>query len=274
MIPFNLEKQSLGIFNFLSFRKCRGLALAWSYDLPVVKQGVIIDTPLTEEDEITLQEAFGLYPLLCRPDAPIGKWTHLPKGRDCTVTQINAFYKECLRENPNSILLCFKSPSVYFTKKRIPRYSVSGGVNILIEWYKCIVIDYVGPGFDVGELTRGCNCSHQSFFVPWNYIHYPPNQIFTDSINNHISQDAYINARDHRINTLASTFGYDITSVKQCIPQESVKMPRSIFLTIWKECISKIVKKVHYLHSMNDLVILVNLYEEKLHVIEVWDSKT
>ncbi len=64
-------------------------------------------------------------------------------------------------------MLCFAHPSQYFFGKTVERPYISEGLSIVIDWNKSITIEYVGQGFDAGELTRGNNTYHRSVVVPW-----------------------------------------------------------------------------------------------------------
>ncbi len=273
MQSFNLDTSAEGLIGFINYRKCRGLLLAYLYDLPIVKNGIVVDALLSEEDMERLEREIGSI-FLCRPDSPIKQWSKLPRGKDLEINKINSFYQKCLEANNRAILLCFKHPSIYYTGKIVERYRISGGLNILVDWLKKISIEYVGPGFDVGELTRGCNNYHCLIEIPWEMVLYPPTYIWNNCILKSISARKYENSRKSRIDTLVNKMNYDRIEVEHYIPEEINLLNEEVFCNAFYECIIKIIRNLEYFDVNTPIVILANLYGTKLHAIEVWESNT
>lgn len=273
MKKFNLNISSDGLIEYISYRKCRGLLLAYLYDLPIVKTGFVIDLLLSKEDIAQLKYLTGDI-ILCRPDSPIKQWRRLPRGKDLNIDNINEFYQECIEINDKAILLCFEHPSMYFTGKIIERYRISGGLNILVDWLKKITIEYVGPGFDVGELTRGCSNYHCLIEIPWELALYPPSYIWSHCSLKKISSKKYEQSRHNRINTLVNAMHYNEIEVEQFVPLKINLLNEEIFCIVFHECIKKIVKNMEYFKVETPIVILANLYGTKLHVFEIWESNT
>ena len=273
MQDFNLDISLNRIIQFINYRKCRGLLLAYLYDLPIVKTGIIVDRPLTKEEINQLKQKMGNI-FLCRPDSPIKRWSKLPRGMDVKINQINTFYKKCLEVNNRAILLCFTHPSIYFTGGIVERYRISGGVNILVDWFRKISIEYVGPGFDVGELTRGCNNYHCLIEIPWDLVLYPPPYIWEKCALKSISSRKYQYSRRNRVDTLVKNMNYNKIYVEHFIPEKISLLSKEVFCGVFHECIIKIVRNYEFFHVDVPIVILANLYGTKIHVIEVWESNT
>lgn len=273
MKNFNLNISADGLIEYIDYRKCRGLLLAYLCDLPIVKTGFVIDSLLSKKDIAQLKHLIGEI-VLCRPDSPIKQWKKLPRGKDMNLDKINEFYQECVEIHNRAVLLCFKHPSIYFAGEIIERYRISGGLNILVDWFKKITVEYVGPGFDVGELTRGCNNYHCLIEIPWELAIFPPSYIWSHSSLEKISSEKYEQSRHSRIDTLINKMGYNKIEVEQFVPQRVRLLSEEIFCNAFYECIKKIVKNTEYFKADVPIVILANLYGSTLHVFEIWESNT
>ena len=63
-----------------------------------------------------------------------------------------------------------KHPSTMLTGHYTPRYKTNGAIMVVFEKNDKILIDYVGPGFDVGDITRG-KTVHTALEIPWDSIY-------------------------------------------------------------------------------------------------------
>lgn len=261
------------LFEFEKYRKCKGLLRAYLYGLPVVPIGVIIDSYISDKSIEFIKKKLGDI-VMCRPDAPLQRWTGLPSGRDLKVENINNFLKECRESNPCAILLCFCHPSIYFTGSFVKRHYISGAMNILIDWNNSISMEYVGPGFDCGELTKGRNVCHSVAYVPWYLSDLPSKYIWNHVELNHIEHEKYKISRQKRIHMLSKS-GYDINELQNSIPVIENCLNRKIFFEVYEKCVKNIVKFSHDFSEEIPLVIMLNFYEGfKLHVFEIWDAKS
>ena len=66
-----------------------------------------------------------------------------------------------------------KHPSTMLTGHYTPRYKTKGAIMVVFEKGDRVLIDYVGPGFDVGDITRG-KTIHTAISIPWNSIYEKP----------------------------------------------------------------------------------------------------
>jgi hypothetical protein len=271
MTLFDLSKKKGNLLPFMKYRKCSGLLEAFVLGLPIVKTGCFIKRHLTSEDIIVLKNAFKDV-MLCRPDAPKGKWGNLPRGRDCDANNINKFLDECQLITKDACLLCFEHPSVYFTQNYVDRYKISGAACVLIDWYREITIECVGMGFDVGEITRGINLSHVTYKIDWKDINLPSEVIALRSYVNSISDNKYKDSRKLRIDQLSQWRTAPIENLENYIPHSSIGISELQFKQIMNKCIRPVIKNIDICNIECCPTILINLYENTPHVFEFWYS--
>lgn len=264
MESFDLRVSVKGIDRYLHCRKCYGLYLANEYGLPVVTSGFVYQDP----EEILVQDE-KIY--LCRPDASGNYWRNLPRGRDLTPEGIPAFLMKCQQISPKAILLCLEHPSIALTGTYVERYNISGGVNILVNWFSDVVIEYVGQGFDVGELTRGTNICHERLIVSWNDLYDSREKIFQSCIRTVISREEYRHSRDVRIRNMEKLLGYKRDVLERSIPQSSSTLSFDQFNNIMSQCVLNICSNYRKFNTDNYYVILANLYGNKASVVEIWE---
>lgn len=270
-IFFDLTHNGLEQLNqYKEYRKCKGFLQAYIYGLPVVSKGIVVDDYLKESNVIRIKNELGNL-FMCRPDAPSKNWHLLPRGRNLDADHINGFLSECRKINPDVVLLCFYHPSLYFTGHVVKRYQISGAVNVVIDWNKSINIEYVGPGFDCGELTRGKNNSHTSVCVPWCVVQWPSVFIWYNVIINNMKQKSYDFSRNIRISEL-SRLGYSIDEVSTYVPSSPKLTNLQMFCKIYESCIRKIINFPQNFDYKTPVMIMMNLYEDKQHVFEIWAS--
>lgn len=87
------------------------------------------------------------------------------RGRDVKLDDINNYLKEVKRCTEDGVILMSKHPSTMLTGHYTPRYKTNGAIMVVFEKEDRILIDYVGPGFDVGDITRG-----KQFILQYKYL--------------------------------------------------------------------------------------------------------
>ncbi len=261
------------ILRYGNYRKTKGLLQAYLHDLAVVPKGIIVDDYLTEEDITEIKDKIGSY-FMCRPDAPSNEWHGLPRGRDLNIEGINSFLSECRKVNPKAILLCSYHASVYFTGEVVARYKTSGAANLIIDWGKSVNLEYVGPGFDGGELTRGKSSSHTSISIPWYLTDWPAHFIWDYITKQNINVSDYEKSRETRICSLEE-MGHIRSITEEQIPRSPTSVDKKLFCDIYEKCVKKVVKYPKAFDQNVPVMILLSLYKNhKIHVFEIWDSKT
>lgn len=143
--------------------------------------------------------------------------------------------------------------------------------NVVIDWNGGISIEYVGQGFDGGKLTKGKNRSHTSVYIPWHISEWPAEFIWDFAKIQNIDQNMYSASREQRIQAL-SEFGYPIDVEKEAILLEPVYMSKDFFINIFRNCVKEIVKYFRDFDSKFPTMILIDLYGNKQHVVEIWNS--
>ena len=171
-----------------------------------------------------IRDIFGDELLLCRTDAPIGQGYKMIRGRDVKLDDINNYLKEVKKCTEDGVILMSKHPSTMLTGHYTPRYKTNGAIMVVFEKGDRILIDYVGPGFDVGDITRG-KTVHTAIQIPWNSIYEKPIHNYKDAkmvwkglfqINN----AQYKVSRNNRINELVSNLKeQEVQEIEESIPQ-------------------------------------------------------
>ncbi len=270
---FDLKQNQIDIVHkYEDYRKTQGFLKAYLYGLPVVTKGVIIDEHLSDTDIKNVKSILGDV-LVCRPDAPANKWYGLPRGKDLHPEDLNSFLTECKKINTKAVLLCFMHPSIYFTGSIVERYEISGAANIIIDWGNSIDIEYVGSGYDCGELSRGFSGGHTTIRIPWVFIDCPSWFIWDHSSIKNISPGEYARSRSARIKTLYN-MGYPLETIESSIPTYYKSIDKKLFCDIYEKCIKKIVKFEHDFDVEKPIMVMINLYGDKQHVFEIWNSKS
>lgn len=269
---FDLDKRDNELLNYINYGKSNGLIAAFKNNFPVSTTGWICTSSSNTVSEIP--KSFLHNKFLCRPDAPSGLCSKLPRGIDLTLEQVLVFCENIQLKVSNAIVLVFIHPSILLTGRYIPRYSLSGGVMVMVDKNDSVTIEYVGKGFDVGEITRGRHV-HTSIKIPFSVL-YEVLEIQSDRWNNiksitweNISSDQYLQSRYFRIqelrNLLEKETNINFDEIIQLeIPGISCDILNSIM---------KLIKPILLSNSKrlgNTFGIMINLYENMPYVFEIY----
>ena len=168
-----------------------------------------------------------------------------------------------------------KHPSTMLTGHYVPRYKTNGAIMVVFEKENKILIDYVGAGFDVGDITRGKNI-HTALSIPWNSIYEKPsnNYKYAKMMKENwfqISDKQYQVSRENRINELITNLKEkDNTEIISSIPTETPKLPYELFEKLYTECIDRIIYS-GIRNNNKPYGIMMNIYNDKFCVFEVWN---
>ena len=67
--------------------------------------------------------------------------------------------------------------------------------------------------------------------------------------------------------------GYPKIKLENCIPSEALpKIDKYLFKNIFEKCIKKVIKYTRDFDTKHPTVIMANIYGEKIHVVEIWNS--
>lgn len=258
-----------------TYGKVNGWALCKKLGLPTFSQMYIISDYIDESDA-TLADAFGTDPLLCRTDAPWGYGNMLPRGRNITIFQINNFLKEIKRRVPKGVLLICVNPYNLNSNRIIPRYKIDGGIFVLFEFDR-VLIEHVGPGFDVGDITRGKSV-HNRIIIPNSMIHDRPYEIFKYSKINFPENFYSISPRDYKIakinreQELVEVLNeQDFSIAKNEIPDSALPFTLEMFKKLYQECIAKVIYSNIIIEK--PFGIMMNIYNNSFCVFEVWQKR-
>ncbi|NLC88317.1 MAG: hypothetical protein GX682_06115 [Clostridiaceae bacterium] len=256
------------------YGKLKGWDICNSLGLQSFGNVYIMNDYIDIEDQ-KIKEIFGEEPLLCRTDAPIGQGYKMIRGRDVKLKDINNYMKEVKQCTEDGVILVAKHPSTVLTGHYVPRYKTDGAVMIVFEKNTRILIDYVGAGFDVGDITRG-KAIHTAIEIPWNSIYEKPihNYRYSGIMGEQrfqISDIQYEVSRKNRIKELTDNLKEsDKEAIINSIPTKTPKLDYALFEKVYTECIDKVIYGKPQT-SDKPYGIMLNIYGDKFCVFEVWN---
>lgn len=256
------------------YGKLKGWDICNSLNLPSFGD-VYILSDYIDANNPKIKEIFGQEPLLCRTDAPIGQGYKMIRGRDVKLDNINNYLSEVKKCSKDGVILISKHPSTMLTGHYTPRYKTNGAIMAVFEKGDRILIDYVGPGFDVGDITRG-KTIHTAISIPWESIYEKPIHNYKDArmIGEglfQITDEQYQVSRNNRIKELTLNLKeQEIDEIDDSIPKKTPKLDYKLFKQLCDECIDKIIYGNFQMPS-KPFGIMMNIYEDKFCVFEVWN---
>lgn len=268
-----MSNRSLSYGKYLGWKRASLIGLPTSRK-PLIYSGEGVDYIYQQLSSYSLS-----YQFICRPDAPIGNGNKLPRGSTLTKSQIHDFYKKIYNSGcENFIILIFENPSMEILGRVIPRHEISGGVFIFFEGYDNVKIEYVGQGFDVGDITRGITF-HQSIVIPqWCIDKSASDKYIFDLFKSKLFKNEKISKREYEF-SLKNRLEQLKLIEENIHPKEIEKevfhldyMSLDKFKTIYKKILAKIVVNRN-LVELDNLGVLCNFYGSMIYVFEVWDPK-
>lgn len=256
------------------YGKLKGWDICNSLGLPSFGD-VYILSDYIDTSNPKIKEIFGQEPLLCRTDAPIGQGYKMIRGRDVKLDNINNYLSEVKKCSKDGVILMSKHPSTMLTGHYTPRYKTNGAIMAVFEKEDRILIDYVGPGFDVGDITRG-KTIHTAISIPWDSIYEKPIHNYKDArmIGEglfQITDEQYQVSRSNRIKELTLNLKeQEIDEIEDSIPKKTPELDYKLFRQLYDECIDKIIYGNFQMPS-KPFGIMMNIYEDKFCVFEVWN---
>lgn len=149
--------------------------------------------------------------------------------------------KKVKEKDPEGVLVLFNVDCG--NSERYERYA---GISVLVDVLDCVYIDAVGKGFDGREVSKGI-CTHERYQIPWFKLRNCSVSNFKEFQTFQISQEAYIDSRNERVQFLKS-IGLDEAVFGEALPDEYESIPDFI----WQHVIEGILKK---LEKMEDELI-------------------
>ncbi len=258
-----------------TYGKINGWVLCRKLELPTFSKMYVISDYIDESDQAILG-TFGTIPLLCRTDAPWGYGNSLPRGRNVTIFQINSFLEKVKKCTDKGVLLICVNPYKLNTNQIIPRYKIDGGIFVLFEFDR-IIIEHVGRGFDVGDITRGKSV-HNRIIMPTSIIYEKPYEIFKYSKINFPNNFYSISIQDYKIEKINRErelvevlSEQDFSHIKSEIPDSAQPFTLNMFKKVYKECIEKVIYSSIAIEK--PFGIMMNIYNNNFCIFEVWQRK-
>lgn len=155
------KKEDLPLIN--KYKKCVGIALVDKYlpDLSPLNKMYVIDN---EEEWERVKNEFPIAAMTVRCDCPRGIEGKLPEGQTFHRDRVNQYIQDVKSLVPDAVIILEDlKPG---TNERI---HTKGGFGLDIKIGEYIYIDYVGPCFDCGLLSKGKG-SHESWIIPWEDV--------------------------------------------------------------------------------------------------------
>lgn len=136
------------------FGKTKGYVLGLEAGLSVSENAWLY----TGETDIGLDDGVRY---ICRPDGPMGVIVGMPRGRTLAPSQFPDFLTEIRRIDSDAALLILEMPTDPSSGRPIDRIDLDGAFVASVEGRE-LFFEFVGPGFDAGDITRG-SCAHLSY---------------------------------------------------------------------------------------------------------------
>ena len=267
-------KKAIDRSQIAKYGKLKGWDICNSLGLPSFGDVYILSDYINVNDP-EIRQIFGDEPLLCRTDAPIGQGYKLIRGRDVRLDDINEYLKQVKECTQDGVILMSKHPSTMLTGHYTPRYKTNGAIMVVFEKGDKILIDYVGPGFDVGDITRG-QTTHTALSIPWDNIYENPmdNYRYSKMMQRsffQISDKKYKDSRETRIRELTENLKEkEIQEIIKSIPTDTPKLSYKLFKKLYEECIDKVIYSEIRTNN-RPYGIMMNIYGDKFCVFEVWN---
>ena len=204
------------------YPKCRGIQLANEYlpHLNPLKKMYVIDSL---EDWEKVKNEFPTEMMTVRCDCSRGVEAKLPGGQTFSRNQVEAYITKVKTIVPNAVIMLEDMKPG--TNERIHS---SGAVCLDIRIGDCIYMDYVGPSFDCGDITKG-KSAHASWVIPWNDAPFLKSSTIRKYLVSEIPQDAYEEVAEKRTETLISWYPEQQEEIKTTVPKIAPRMPSWLF---------------------------------------------
>ena len=148
--------------------------------------------------------------------------------------------RQVKEENKDGVLILF-----HLNVEKTERYERYAGISVAISLGHCVYIEAVGKGFDGREVLKGISC-HERYMIPWYDLMKVNGSNFKDYNTFVVSDEAYQESREERINYLVSC-GLERYVLEKNIPKTYSPIPDFIWLDIIKNILKVLQKEEEYL---------------------------
>lgn len=171
--------------------------------------------------------------VILRADAEIGTPPTLGiRGCALLKEKIPDYIELVKKTNPNGVVLCID------TKIENKKTIISGSFNVHFECYNCIIVEYLGQGFDIGGITKGEDI-HETYYIPWDEV------LFAENMNRYlkykITDEEYETSAKRKIEYLIANNELSKEQAIQQIPTTYHPISNEIHRMIYNEIIIPIL---------------------------------
>lgn len=280
LLPFDSrEAASLAQLGSLrEYGKLGGYLHAADLGLSVAPRGAVLTAP----DE-TIVDQIGAYGprIMCRPDAPRGQGNSLPRGRDLTPDEAPAFLGAIQQKQPEAVLLLFATPSVDTVGVQLERYETAGAANVAVQPGVQIVVEFVGPGFDAGDVTRG-RTAHWTAIIDWDDRLESPRRLAAGNqkvLKSYFeaTPEQYTDSRTRRLEDLVVLAGESVrVAADQALPRSGPTLNSESLGAIYSSGLTDLMLRLEDHQARRafgrEALVMMNLYASRAYVFEVWSA--
>lgn len=155
-----IECNEKNIQDLKKYKKAQGIFLIKKYlkNLNPIKKMYVIDSI---DDWLKVEDEFPEQMMTIRCDCPRGIEAKIPQGQTFERNRVINYINNTKKEIPDCVFIL--QDMIEGTNERI---HTQGACNLFINVGKEIDMDYVGPGFDCGEISKGI-AVHETWIIPW-----------------------------------------------------------------------------------------------------------
>jgi hypothetical protein len=241
------------------YGKARGVLMAYKYHLPTFSDMFLIHN---EKEWLNLYSKVPSY-ITFRADIKLGNQNtkFLPRGESGDKNLVKEYINKVKKIDDEAVVI------ILINNNFCNRYDMNGGFNISFFYNKEIIVDFVGKGFDGGEITRGVDV-HETWVIPFD------DAIFFDEKNFNryrieINRD-YSLSRNRRIAFLSS-LGENKKLMEKAIPINYEGMKPELMKIICQQIIYPLLSIAE---KMGHFCVPGNVHSDNsLTVFEIWKSE-
>lgn len=220
------KKEDIYLINM--YKKCKGIALIYKYlpHLNPLNKMYVINSL---EDWKKVEYEFPVQTMTVRCDSPRGLDARLPGGQTFHRSKVDNYIKKVKSAVPDAVIIL--EDMKQDTNERI---HTQGGLNLDIKIGSNVYIDYVGPGFDCGELCKG-KAAHEVWNIPWDEVPFIKDSAMEKFKVFKINQKEYTETMKKRIDFLLNIYPDRKEEIFKAIPKNFIGITKNIFKNVIDE---------------------------------------
>ena len=212
------------------YNKCSGISLINRYipELSVIKNMFVLESV---EEWFQVQHSFGNM-VTIRMDNLIGEDIPLIAGRTTLKCHIPDYISMVADNYTGAVCVCLNVEDG--SNQRI---YTEGGLNIIFDLNSHVLIEYVGPGFDCRELTKGKSV-HEGWNIPIEEVPFIRDTNIYKYCFHKTSQQAYLDSLEERMSFLKNEYPQQIDIINSAMDK--------VYHGINRELLRRIIDDVLY----------------------------